>query len=153
MALTAARPANASRFPLYGAIVLIGFAIIATLFGQKTGIGTVRLEQGEPRAIRDIVLTENSEGLIEVKDARSGDLLASYAGTEGGFVRGALRGLARERMVKSVSATTPYRLILWTSGALTLGDTGTGLNVDLMAFGPTNAGAFARFLDRGSGNL
>ncbi len=149
MAITAARPANASRFPLYGAMVLVAFAISATIFGQRTEIGTVRYDQGQPKNIRDIVLGEGDDGVITVTDAHSGDRIAAFAAGEGGFVRGALQGLDRDRKLHGVSKSTPYRLILWDNGRLTLSDTGSGLRVDLLAFGPTNAGAFARFLEGG----
>jgi putative photosynthetic complex assembly protein len=147
MALTAAQPANASRFPVYGAMVLLFFAIGATLFGQRTEIGTVRYEQGQPRSIRDIVLLADKDGILNVSDAQSGALIASFPAGEGGFVRGSMQGLNRDRKLHSVSAETPYRLILWDNGRLTLSDTGSGLRVDLLAFGPTNAGAFAKFLN------
>jgi putative photosynthetic complex assembly protein len=149
MALTAAQPANASRFPLYAAALLVLFAISATIFGQRTEIGTLRTVPASPRDIRDIQLIQIKDGTIAVKDAQSGEDIAAYPPGEGGFVRGALQGLNRERSIHKVSAETPYRLILWDDNRLTLSDTGTGLRVDLLAFGQTNAKAFAVFLDRG----
>jgi putative photosynthetic complex assembly protein len=149
MALTAAQPANASRWPFYAAAALVIFAIGATMFGQRTEIGTLRYEEGQPVDIRDIRLLEGADGVITVSDAQLGDEIARFQPGEGGFVRGSLQGLRRDRTLRQVRADAPYRLILWDNHRLTLSDTGTGLRVDLLAFGPTNAGAFAKFLDRG----
>ena len=41
---------------LVAAIALLVFTAGAVLFGQLTGIGTVRVESGPPAAIRDIVI-------------------------------------------------------------------------------------------------
>jgi putative photosynthetic complex assembly protein len=150
MASAAIETRRFPRLPLFAAFVLIGFAFIATLFGQATEIGTVRVEQGQPREIRDIVILEDKDGVIAVSDHRLGTAIASFAPGEGGFVRGALRGLSRERMIHAIPPETAYRLILWDTDRLTLSDVGTGIRIDLLAFGPTNAGAFARFLDTGS---
>jgi putative photosynthetic complex assembly protein len=54
-----------------------------------------------------------------------------------------MRSLAQERMAHGISAQTPFRLSLWANGRLSLQDPETGRLVDLNAFGPTNAGAFA----------
>ena len=77
------------------------------------------------------------------------------------FVRGALRALARERRADvgdntagipdAGSVTTPvehapFRLTRYTDGRLTLDDTTTGAHLELRAFGPTNAAAFAGLL-------
>ena len=63
-----------------------------------------------------------------------------------GFIRGVMRGLARERMLHGIDAAPPFRLIRWADGRLSLEDTATGRLIDLAAFGPTNAQAFARLL-------
>jgi putative photosynthetic complex assembly protein len=148
MALTASQPANASRWPFYAAAALILFAISATVFGQKTEIGTLRYEEGQPVDIRDIRLIETPDGVITVSDAQMGGEIARFAPGEGGFVRGSLQGLRRDRSLRQIKPETPYRLILWSNHRLTLSDTGSGLRVDLLAFGQTNAGAYAKFLKR-----
>ena len=136
------------RLPLYGALALIAFACAATVFGRITDIGTVRVRIGEPVAMRDLVLTRIGDGRIVVADAGSGATIEEIPEGEGGFVRGSLRGLERLRLVREVPNTVPYRLIRWDSGAVSLSDTGTGERIYLDAFGPDNAAAFARFLNR-----
>lgn len=139
------------RALLLGAGALIAFVIAATLFGQSTEIGVVRNTIGEPAAIRDIRLARTGSGIVRVSDAATGDELAAYKAGEGGFVSGSVRGLERLRHVAQADADAPYRLIRWTSGAVSLSDTATGERIYLNAFGPDNAAAFARLLDVNSG--
>jgi len=134
--------------PLYGALAFVFFACSAVLFGQTTGIGTVRMEIGEVVDVRDITLRATESGeLVVVSDHATGQQLAAYAENEGGFVRGAFRGLSRIRMVAEVPDTQPYRLIRWSSGAVSLSDTGTGERLYLDAYGRDNVAAFAQFLE------
>lgn len=136
---------------LLGAALVAGFAIVATVFGQTTGIGTVKVNMGEPSAIRDIHLARGDDGLVRVSDAATGAEIAAYAEGEGGFVSGSVRGLDRMRQTSQAAMTAPYRLIRWTNGAVSLSDTATGERIYLNAFGPDNAAAFARLLDTSTG--
>ena len=65
---------------------------------------------------------------------------------EGGFLRGALRVMARERRMRGLGGEAPFELVGRADGRLTLLDPATGQRIDLEAFGPTNAGAFAALL-------
>jgi hypothetical protein len=80
---------------------------------------------------------------VMASDARLVDTLAP--GT-GGFVRGVLRGLARERRAEHIGPEAPLLLTRWADGRLSLDDPSTGRHVDLEVFGPTNASAFADIL-------
>jgi putative photosynthetic complex assembly protein len=66
--------------------------------------------------------------------------------SEGNFVRGTMRGLARERKRSGIGATPPFILSSRADGRLTLEDPQTGRHVDLEAFGQANAGVFARYV-------
>ncbi len=139
--------------PLYGALGFVAFTFAAVLFGQITEIGTVRVETGEVVAVRDIVMTTTPSGdLVTVTDFATGETLAAYAQNEGGFVRGAFRGLSRIRFVAEIPEAQPYRLIRWSSGAVSLSDTGTGERLYLDAFGRDNVAAFAQFLEGQGGS-
>jgi putative photosynthetic complex assembly protein len=80
-----------------------------------------------------------------VIDDRSGQAVDTLHG-ENGFVRGALRALARERKLRGLDHTQPFVLIGRVDGRLTLEDPATGQRIDLESFGPMHAGAFARLL-------
>lgn len=138
------------RLPLFSAIAFVMFSIAAVTFGLKTEIGTLRNPTKAPESIRDLSFAELDGDRIAVRDARSGVQLALIGPNEDGFIRGFLRGFGRERKMREVAPDHAYRLILWDDGSLTLSDTATGQRVLLNAFGPTNAGALARFLEKRS---
>lgn len=142
----APRRGSFPRYPLYGAFALLLFVIGITIFGRATEIGTLRVLKGNPDQVLDLRFLDRPGGEIAVINAHSGNLLTVIAPGEDGFIRGAMRGLNRGRKLRSIGQEEPYRLIRWTDGRLTLSDITNGQRVDLNAFGPTNAGAFARFL-------
>jgi putative photosynthetic complex assembly protein len=55
------------------------------------------------------------------------------------------------RQVATVPFDTPYRLIKWEAGAVSLSDTGTGERIYLDAFGPDNVAAFEALLGEQEG--
>jgi putative photosynthetic complex assembly protein len=88
---------------------------------------------------------------VVVRDAGSDALVATIAGEQegGGFVRGVMRGLARERRMHGIGAEPVFVLTAWSDGGLSLTDTATGRVIELGAFGPDNRKTFARFLAGG----
>jgi putative photosynthetic complex assembly protein len=96
-------------------------------------------------AERALQFRDRSDGGIDVVDAASGTTLESVHG-EQGFLRGTLRGLARERKRRGLDGQAPLQLIARADGRLTLADASTGEHIDLESFGPTNAAVFARWL-------
>lgn len=142
-----ARRERFPRLPLYGAFAVILFAIAASAFGAATDIGTIRNVTTAPKEIRELSFVEK-DSVLTVVDAHSKDVVAVFAPEEGGFVRGALRGLNRARTLRGLPHETPFRLILWDNGTLTLSDPATGgQRIALEAFGRDNLAAFARLLD------
>ncbi|OYX93549.1 MAG: hypothetical protein B7Y74_09360, partial [Novosphingobium sp. 35-62-5] len=89
-----------------------------------------------------------ADGAVVVKDTDSGETLAVLMGENdgSGFVRGVMRGMARERKMKGMGQATPFELALWTNGSLSLLDPATDRSVELGSFGPDNRAAFAKFL-------
>lgn len=134
------------RLPLALGLGLIGFTFCAIIFGMTTGMGVMREVSGQPLAIRDITIAGTHDTEITIYDARSGDVITSLSPTEGGFVRGSLRGLTRIRQVAGTPLDQPYRIIKWESGAVSLSDTATGERIYLNAFGPDHAAAYEQLL-------
>lgn len=127
-------------------------AIALLLFGVIVAVAAVRLSGVPIRAPdapavleRLLRFEDRPDGSIAVSDTRTGRALPSIEG-ESGFVRGTLRGLARERRRQGVAPEAPFRLVGRADGRLTLEDPGTGRRVDLESFGPTNAATFAALL-------
>jgi putative photosynthetic complex assembly protein len=142
------RPAERfPRIPLLSAIALLAFAVAAVLFGRVTDIGTVRTPVTYPEAVRDVSFDVHADDSITVRDGATGAIIELIAPDKDGFIHGTLRGIGRDRKLRSIPADAPYRIIRWDDGRLTLSDPATGLRVQLDPFGPANSGAFARFLE------
>ena len=100
----------------------------------------------QPQTVqRSLIFEDQKDGGVRVADGVSGQTLTVLYG-EQGFVRGALRALARERFSRGIGSGQPFDLIARVDGRVTLMDPSTGQRVDLESFGPTNTAEFARFL-------
>ncbi len=93
---------------------------------------------------RKLRFVDADDKSVRVLDAESGAEVYRVTG-EAGFIRGIMRGMARERRRLGKGAGEAFELSL-DAGLLTLTDLATGQRVELTAFGHTNAGAFARML-------
>ena len=129
--------------------LLAGLAVICgTLFlvgGRQAP--SVEVRGAERPAIERLVHFDDvSDGSVVIRDAQNNQVLARFPVAEGGFVRGSIRALARERRQEGQGREAPFRLASWADGQLTLDDAATGRRIDLTAFGATNAGVFLRLL-------
>jgi putative photosynthetic complex assembly protein len=134
------------RGPLLGAGTLVIAALVAVSLVRATGIGASHVQDAAAVAVREFRFEDRANGSIAVYDARENRLVHTVAPGTNGFLRGTLRGLARERKREGVGAQASFRLIGRADGRLTLEDSSTGRRVDLESFGPTNAGVFAQLL-------
>jgi putative photosynthetic complex assembly protein len=132
------RPASLALIALMAASVLAAGA--ARIWGEPDPVPQVAAN-----ATRDLRFDDRADGAVTVRDS-TGTVIAVLPPGGDGFIRGALRGLSRERRQVEAERDTPFRLTDWTDGRLTLEDRATGRSVDLRAFGATNAAAFARLL-------
>lgn len=108
--------------------------------------------QGNVAAVksRDLQFADQPDGSLRVIDAANGQTAKLIvAGSESGFIRGVMRGMARERLKAGVGHDAPFRLTLWQNGQLTLKDAATDRDVELSGFGDTNRAAFAALLAEG----
>ena len=135
-------------FALFGVAALIGFALIAV--ASYTLMHEPRAPDNSSSAIkiRDLRFVDLGAGEVAVQDWPGGDRVATLAPGSENFIRGVLRGLARERRSIGIGDAEPFRISRFADGHLTLEDRATGRILFLDAFGPTNAGAFAQLLDR-----
>jgi putative photosynthetic complex assembly protein len=121
-------------------VLALGTIAAARLAGYET-----REPDARTIARRELRFVDRPDGGVAVIDAHSNATLEVLHG-EQGFVRGTLRGLARERKRRGLGADEPLQLIGRADGRLTLMDPATGERIDLESFGPTNAAVFARWL-------
>lgn len=135
------------RGVLVGAIVLIGFTVLAAGLGRWASRDS--LPHGGASAVDSVALRfeDRPDGAVWVRAGDAGDRVVEVfpPGTNG-FARGVLRGLARERRASGLGSSTSFELTRWTDGRLTLEDPATRRSIDLGAFGPTNLQVFAEIL-------
>ena len=138
---------HAERFPpglLWAAAGLVLATLIGTMFARATRTGTTTMPPVAAVEARDLRFEDRADGAIVIfRDG--GPRFAGLLPAGGnGFLRGVLRGLARERLRQQGIPTAPFRLTRWADGRLTIADPHTGRSVDVGAFGPDNYGIFAR---------
>ena len=133
--------------PKHIALVL-GLVMLATLIlvavVRYSGVD-IRHADSPSQQVRLLRFADMDNGDIGVVNAQDGSELARFSG-EQGFMRGALRAMARERKRRDIGPMDPFELHARTDGRLTLIDPATHMRLDLESFGPTNAGLFAQLL-------
>jgi putative photosynthetic complex assembly protein len=129
-----------------GALIGLGLLFVGLAAWRGTGVS---IREPDARAVqqRELRFTDRADGGIEVRDAAGGQTLDVMHG-EQGFLRGTLRGLARERKRRGLADAhgLELQLIARADGRLTLADAATGERIDLESFGPSNVAVYARWL-------
>ena len=97
----------------------------------------------EPIKVRDFFFAPRADGGYDVVDHTTGRMLQELLYDRDGFAVTTLRGLHTERRKLGLPADLPFTLSIWPKGRVTLHDSATGRLLELTAFGPTNATAFA----------
>jgi putative photosynthetic complex assembly protein len=134
------------RAPLYAAAALVLISIVLVGVSRVGGVGQLRTPQTAVTAERTLLFADRADGAVLVTDGRTGDLLEVVAPGTNGFLRGTIRGLARDRKRSGIGPEIPFRLTSRADGRLLLEDPTTGRLIDLGAFGPINAAVFTRML-------
>ncbi len=134
------------RGALIAAAALILLAIALAALSRQGFIGRADSLSAPTVVSRDLVFLDRKDGGILVLAAETGETVQSIEPGTNGFLRGVLRGLARERRLGGFDTHKPFRLLRQGDGRLTLVDLATDRHIELVSFGPTNARAFARFL-------
>lgn len=88
----------------------------------------------------DLGFADREDGAVIITATSGREVVIPPA--TGGFVRGVVRGMARDRRARGIGREPAFRLARWSDGKLTLTDTATGQRYDLDGFGPTNRQAF-----------
>lgn len=135
-------------FILRSAGAMVVAVVVLVAFVRLTGIGAATVPEPPVVEQRDLRFLDRSDGSIDVVDASSEALVRTIAPGSNGFLRGTMRGLARERRRSGIGDDVPFRLVAHADGRMTLSDPATGRKVDLGSFGPTNAGVFAELMLR-----
>ena len=142
---------NTTRRGIFIVAIAIMVTVAAVAGARMNGYQPGTPDNGTVVATCQLGFVDEMSGVVVVYDWDSGATLEELAPGEGSFVRGVLRSLVRERRSRGVDSDEPFRITRFSNGSLTLQDTLTGRRIELQAFGPTNAGAFARLLDASTG--
>jgi putative photosynthetic complex assembly protein len=142
--MTETTPTSRPQWPIAAACALVLASIAAVAAVRASGM-PITPPDAATIAERELRFVDRPDGSVAVLDAASGRQVDAVVG-ESGFVRGTLRGLARERKRQGIGPDQAFRLIARADGRLTLLDPQTGRRVDLESFGPTNAAEFGHML-------
>lgn len=145
------------RVPLIlaGALILSVLAMTSAvsfgLFDRQSIPDEARAAAGtQSTATRSLLFFDESDGTVRVEDAATREEIASFGPGTGGFVRSTVRSLVHQRRINGIGRETPFELIEWNDGGLTLRDTTTGGTVELAYFGTDNRKVFADMLETGA---
>ncbi|HEU0045647.1 photosynthetic complex assembly protein PuhC [Sphingomonas sp.] len=154
MSTASARPDTLPRGTLILAAAMITFAVGAATVSRVAGIPAAAspaalraTTQVTALASRSLRFVDRADGAVVIHDVGKGTIAAVIEpGEETGFIRGVMRGLARERRMHGVGDRPPFTLTAWRDGELTLTDSATGRSIEMTAFGSSNRAAFAALL-------
>ncbi len=140
---------------MMGGVVAISLALTASVslgfFEREAVPSVVRAEAGTmATATRSLQFFDEPDGTVRVEDGISGTEIARFGPGTGGFVRSTARSLVHKRRINGIGRATPFELIEWSDGALTLRDSTTDETVELASFGADNRKVFADMLEKGT---
>lgn len=125
---------------------MLGFIIVMIGIARLTGT-KMELAPLTPEAqAREIKFLDLADGALAVYDVDTGVLVQTLPPGEGGFIRGVLRSMERQRKGFQADLSEPFHLARRESGGLTLKDPITGIQLELRAYGATNEAAFGQLL-------
>ena len=133
---------------------IVGLIVATLLLVAVTRMSGIALTSVQPESVAAAHVTteaslhfaDRGDGAVTIHTAADDRLVIVLAPGTNGFVRGVMRGLARDRRMRGLGASPPFLLTRWSDGRLTLRDSATGRTIDLGAFGSTNTAAFAAIL-------
>jgi putative photosynthetic complex assembly protein len=134
------------RGPLFGAGALILLSLLLAGTARYTGLGASMVDPANEVQARELRFEDRDDGSVAVLDAGTRQVVEILAPGTNGFVRGVMRGLARERKLGGIGDALPFRLIGWSDGRLSLRDLATGREIQLVSFGQTQFDVFAAML-------
>lgn len=144
------------RGALMGAGALVLVALTVTSIARITGMtpaATPSVARAADNAAmvasRQLRFSDEKNGAVVITDVRTGQVAEHILpGSNSGFIRGVMRGFARDRRARDVGPDAPFTLTLWGDGQLSLTDHATGRSVELNSFGSTNRQSFLDLLTR-----
>jgi putative photosynthetic complex assembly protein len=125
---------------------LLGFIIVMISIARLTGMKMDQADVTPEVQAREIKFQDVPDGGLAVYDVNTSELITTLPPGEGGFIRGVLRTMERQRKGYHATLAEPFHLARREGGDITLRDPITNIQLELKAFGVTNAAAFAVLL-------
>ncbi|WP_420391952.1 photosynthetic complex assembly protein PuhC [Acuticoccus sp.] len=141
-------PIIASPRALMALATLVGFAFVSVALARINDVPTAPMPLAPVVETVRLAFVDGEDGGVLALNEADGSVHAVVEPLTGGFVRGVLRALVRERMKLGMAgAAGAFEINRLADGHITLSDPATGLIIDLGAFGSTNMAAFAAIMD------
>ncbi len=130
------------------AIALVLFSLAVTAAVVWTGSAERYTPQTPPASTASLLFEDHADGRVTVIDAGTDRALLEYAPTEGVFVRGIMRTVARQRRIRGLGEgrDVPVELARMEDGQLWLTDPMSEVQFFLGAFGSDNVALFDEIL-------
>ena len=135
-------PANAIR----AGGIIIALSIACAAIGRYTDIGAYHLPKTPVVETLSVKFEDAADGSVIVSEAPSNRQIAVLAPGTNGFIRGTLRGLVRDRRMRSIGGDLPFVISRHDNGRLSLSDPATSRELELNGFGVTNVEAFEKLM-------
>jgi putative photosynthetic complex assembly protein len=148
-ASTASAPQFLNRLIPVTVAVMIGGTLIAATAARLTGYGAGPSLPAVVAA-ESLAFNDTADGGVAVRNAETGALIAQVPARKDGFLRMTLRLFEAARQRGGVSPAQPFELTQFAGGRMRLSDPATGQSIELEAFGPSNIGEYAKFLQAGA---
>jgi putative photosynthetic complex assembly protein len=148
------RPVDGRRWyayptlPLAAASALVVISLIVVGASRIAGVDRPTADATPVVSAVELFFEDRDDGAVVVIDASDLEVLEVIEPGADNFIRGTLRSLARARRAVDAANESPVVLRQTATGKLLLSDPVSGREIDLWAFGVTNARAFGRFLPR-----
>jgi putative photosynthetic complex assembly protein len=132
--------------PLAAASALVVVSLIGVGASRIGGMDSPTADETPVDSAVELFFKDRDDGAVVVIDASDSEVLEVIEPGADNFIRGTLRSLARARRAVDAANESPVVLRQTVTGQLLLSDPVSGREIDLRAFGVTNARAFGRFL-------
>jgi putative photosynthetic complex assembly protein len=126
-------------------IATVGFVALARL----TGFGITKVNETPILGSVDIWFEDQDNKTMLVRRFADNAVLEVLPADGGGFIRGVVRSLFRQRLVANQERTLPFRLSQRQDQKFFILDMSTGAKMELDGFGPSNTLSIARVLEAG----
>jgi len=126
------------------AMVVLSLALVTTarLTGYKENVDP----GGTPVATRDVVFKTSGNGVVAIEDTRSGERLGEFPTETNRFVKVVMSSLKHERAGVEPGDETPFRIVRWDDGRISVADPVSGRSIELAAFGRNQVKTFENLL-------